>query len=108
MYSIDKNGFVLLALQNNRRNITKDAFKEAVKNMMPFLAKNGQIGNGRIKVGVPTGTPKKDVDTTFTRQDIANATGKPLRSVTREIAKQKKDAAAPTVEPMIPETKPAG
>ncbi|HBM15786.1 MAG TPA: hypothetical protein DD381_05500 [Lentisphaeria bacterium] len=55
---------------------------------MPYLAKNGQIGKNHTKEQVsalPNGEPEK----VLTRQDISNATGKPLRTIDREIARQR-------------------
>ena len=50
------------------------------------MVKNGQIGNGRTKVGL---SDDKAADSSITRQDLSVATGKSLRTIDRELARQR-------------------
>ena len=53
------------------------------------MVKNGQIGNGRTKVGL---SDDKAADSSITRQDLSVATGKSLPTIDRELARQRDDS----------------
>ena len=83
--SVEQLSEISIRANKDRRHLTKEGFQKFVANAMPHLAKNGS--NQHKKEGLSNDKPSSEK--VLTRQDIAEATGKSLPTIYREISRQR-------------------